>query len=544
MGDLQSGDLIVSQDLDAGDDYAIRVQRMKSSFQGKLGKNLKLRLNFNVLRKQGDRQANAAHHCFPGIAQDFNAVVDNHCHVLSQGQQIDWVTTKFEPVVEGRFGPVHAEYSRPMRVFSQNDQIVTRSFALHNPGDEPYALVPDSYTQADRLKLGVDLGADTRFYGRLQTGDTHNKIRQTHRRFHGFDLRLTNQSFDGISLTGYATLNEQKNQDVPSYLPEEQQALAVPTAIVPPYGIRHPIDYFRRTVGADASWKPFRHNVTFNGLTLTAGAEQGLVERNQAQYAVRVPEQPPGPVIDQERTAFTAFHVGASYRCAPGLDTYARYRLRVTKDPLFAVGRYSGYTNSSLPEEQGLLEIGSSWILAENFLATASVGFENSRQHSDVADFDQDNYPMTFTLWYAPTPAWSLSAGYGYYSNWIDQDITFPSDTPAVSVGDTRQWSYGGEGRVLSLGSSYAWSRSLTFSGGFQFVRARDAVDPLGPWPDLTDYFDVAVDRTRITGGIDWTLHEHIAAYFRYLYEDYEDKSVGYNSGTAHMFLTGMSAIY
>lgn len=284
--------------------------------------------------------------------------------------------------------------------------------------------------------------------------------------------------------------------------------------------------------------------MAFNGLTLTTGAEQGLVERNFAQYVIQVPEQPPGPIVDQERTAFTAFHVGASLRCAPGLDTYARYRLRVTKDPLFAVGRYYGFTNTSRPEEQSVLEIGSTWILADNFLATATVGLENSRHHSEVADFNEDSYPMTFTLWYAPTPAWSLSAGFAYYSNWIDQNITFPSDTPAVSTGDTRQWNYGGEGRVLSVGSSYAWTRRLTLSGGVQFVRARDAVDPLAPWPDLTDYFDVVVDRTRITGGIDWLLHEHISAYFRYLYEDYEDKSVAFNSGTAHMLLTGMSASY
>ncbi|MFH1267523.1 MAG: hypothetical protein ABIK89_17510 [Planctomycetota bacterium] len=544
MGNLASGELVISEDLNAGEDYAIRVQDLKTSFRGKLTKNIKLGLNFRVLRKEGDRQANAVRHCYPGVPQDFGAALDNHCHVFSRGQRIDWVTVKFEPVVEAKFGPVRAEYSRPMRVFNQNDQVVMQPFGIHNLTDQPYALVPENFTQVDRLKLGVDLGADTRFYARGQTGDTHNKLRETHRDFHGFDLRLTNESCDGLTLTGYATLNEQRNQDPPFFLPEEAAALAVPTSIIPPYGIRHPIDFFRRSVGAEASWRPSWSDPFFKGLSLTAGAEQGLIERNFAQYVVQEPESPPGPVVDQERTAVTSFHAGASRRWLPSLETYVRYKLRVTKDPLFAVNRYYGYTNTRTPEEEHLVEVGGTWMLGSNFLATASVGLENRQHDSEVAYFQEDDYPMTFTLWYAPTPKWSLSAGYGFYSNWIDQDITFPSDTPAVSVGDTRRWSYGGLGRVVSVGGRYAWTRRLSLSGGVEYVWARDAIDPLAPWPDLDENFDVVVDRARVTGGVDWRLGEAISAYFRYRFEDYEDASVAFNSGTAHMFLAGLSAVY
>ena len=68
--------------------------------------------------------------------------------------------------------------------------------------------------------------------------------------------------------------------------------------------------------------------------------------------------------------------------------------------------------------------------------------------------------------------------------------------------------------------------------------------DPLAPWPDLADYFDVVGDRTRYRGGIDWCLGERVTAYFRYVFEDYQDSSVDYNSGTAHLFLLGGSAIF
>lgn len=544
MGELQSGEEIVRQDLSVGEDFAVRVQDFKTSLKGKLGENLKLRLNVRAFRKQGQRQAKTVQHCFGGIPQGFGLAGQNTCHVLGQGQQIDWLTLKLEPVVEGKLGPIRAEYSRPMRIFNQNDQIVSRPFGLHFPTDEPYAFVPESYTQADRLKLSVNLPANTHAYARMQTGDTHNKFRQTHRSFYGLDLRLTNHSWEGLTLTGYGTLNNQTNQDLPSFLPEEEQALAVNTSVIPPYGIRHPIDYFSRAVGADASWNPFRYGSTFRGLALTAGAEQGLIERSFAEYVVQTPEEPPGPVVHQKRTDYTSFHAGASLRWSPSLETYVRYRLRVTRDPLFALNRYYGYTNTSLPEEDGLVEVGGTWTLADNFLATASVGLRNRQNRSDVADFTENDYPMTFTLWYAPTPEWSFSAGYGFYSNWIDQDITFPSDTPNVSVGDTSRWSYGGQARVLSVGGSYVWTRKLTLSGGVQFVWSRDLLDPLAPWPDLPAYSSVIVDRARVTGGLDWRLHEHVSAYFRYVYEDYEDESVAFNSGTAHMFLTGLSAIY
>jgi len=544
MGDLQSGEEIVREDLNVGEDYAIRVDELKTSFKGKLGEHVKVRLNFRVMRKQGDRQANAVRHCSGGVPQAPGPLPNNTCHLLSQRQRIDWVTAKFEPVIEAKLGPVVAEYSRPMRIFDQNDQVVTREFGLHFPSDQPYAVVPENFTQVDRLKLGVNLPADTRFYARLQTGDTHNRTRDAHRKFHGYDLRLTNRSWDGVSLTGYATWNEQRNQFPSPLLAEEQAALAVLTSIVPPYGIRHPIDYSRRTVGAEAAWRPFRQRAKHPGLGFTLGCEQGVLQRDYAAYVIQDLDNPPGLVLDQERTTYAEFHFGSSLRWSSNLETFVRYRLRSTQDPLFAVNGYYGYTNTNLPELESLAEVGGTWTLSTCFLATASVGFQNREHHSEIADFEEDNYPMTFTLWYAPTTDWSLSAGYGYYSNWIDQDITLPSDTPDVSVGDTRRFSYGGQGRVLSAGASYAWTRQLTFSAGAQFVWARDAIDSSEPWPDLPQYSDVIVNRIRITGGFDWSPRDRISAYLRYVYEDYEDLSVAFNSGTAHMFLTGLSAVY
>lgn len=542
LGDPASTEEIVGEDLNVGEDYAVRVQDMKYSLKGSFTKNVKGRVNFRVLRKFGERQTNTVQHC-----ANFGGGGNRACHVLGQRQRIDWLTVKVEPIVETKLGPVRAEYSRPMRFFSQNDQLVIANYGDFVPfffGEEPYAVVPDSFSQTDRIKLGVDLGANTNFYATSYLRNTTNQLRDTNRKTYGIDLRLTNRSCDGVKLTAFATLNDQTNQNTPFLLPEEEEALGVLTSVIPPWGIRRPIDYFRKTIGADTSWQPFRHGGMLHGLSVTAGTEYGRIDRKYAAYVVQIPTDPPGPVYNEERTDYFSGHLGTSYRWSPQLDTFVRYKLRSTRNPLFGVTRLTGFTNTSLPDQQDLVEIGGTWMPADNFMATATVGLNNRSNDSDVASFQEDDYPMTYTLWYAPTCNWSLSAGYGYYSNWINQDISFPSDDPAIQTGDIRNWNYGGQGQVVNFGSNYAYSETLTFLTGVEFVHSRDAIDPFEPWPDLPFYSDVVVDRTRVTAGIDWLLFTEVSTYFRYVFEDYEDRSVDYNSGTTHMVLAGLSAVY
>jgi hypothetical protein len=231
-------------------------------------------------------------------------------------------------------------------------------------------------------------------------------------------------------------------------------------------------------------------------------------------------------------------------RFSPRLDTRVRYKIRSVQDPLFGVNRYEGTTNTSQPEDVHFVELGGTWSPLTNLVANATVGMENRAHDSEVADFDETSFPLTLTVWYAPTPAWSLSAGYGFYSNWIEQDILFPSDDPQAETWDRSRWDYGGRFRVLSLGAAYVWTPRITLSGGLQFVSASNAIEPLALWPDLPDYSAEIVDRTRVTAGVDWQLRDGISAYFRYRFEEYLDQSAAYNSGTAHMSLLGLSAVY
>ena len=135
------------------------------------------------------------------------------------------------------------------------------------------------------------------------------------------------------------------------------------------------------------------------------GRGTGRIERHFADYLVQIPEEPPGPEFDQDMTDFFAGNIGTSFRWSPSLDSFVRYRFRTTNDPLFAVDTDTGYTSTSLPDQEDLVEIGGTWTPADNFLASVTFGQDVRSHQSKIATFDEDNDPITCTVWYAPHPA-------------------------------------------------------------------------------------------------------------------------------------------
>ena len=78
-------DNVVSEDLNVGEDYAIRVQELDARFKGRLTDNLKWRLNLWGQRKFGERQTNAVAHCFNINAPAPAGANGNNCHVRQSG---------------------------------------------------------------------------------------------------------------------------------------------------------------------------------------------------------------------------------------------------------------------------------------------------------------------------------------------------------------------------------------------------------------------------------------------------------------------------
>jgi hypothetical protein len=518
----------MKEDLTVGNDFAIRVQQLNTSFGGQLSEHLKWRLNVWGMRKHGQRQASAMAHCFvaPNATDtNGNPVTGPACHILSQSQRIDWLTGEIEPVIEAKYGPVTVEYSRTMRTLNTDDQRVTRPYdGFGFNGELPYAMVPENITEIDRLKVGVALPENRHGYARLYTGHTQNELRDIDREFRGYDLRCTDQSVAGLSLTGYVK-NYVQTTDLPRVLlPEETMD-----------SIRAPIDFDRMIAGFGTSWQPFYDEWSLRSrLRLSGGYEYRDLKRGNAVFEELL------ATADNSFTTTNLIHLRASLGWTPTLDTYVRYRLSFIDNPLYAVPIRNTTVNTSLPTQVHGVQFGSTWAPSHVFYLHGMVGINNSWNHTDIANFDNDQYDLVFTAWYAPTARWTVSGGLGFYSNWIDQDITLGSKTDPLTL----PWDYGGRSDVVNVGTTYAWTERLTLSGNVDFVRGRNAFGSLAPWPDLWSYSDVNVETTRFAVGGDYLLGPQSSLYLRYQLFDYDDRAGGFDSGRAEMWLLGVNAFF
>jgi hypothetical protein len=288
----------------------------------------------------------------------------------------------------------------------------------------------------------------------------------------------------------------------------------------------------------------------WEGTSLATGYEYYQLERDFATY--NTTPVPPGP-FSQPDTITHQIEFGPSTRWSRALETYTRYKVRFIDVPLIGVSEYSdddpdvnGLFNSSLPEQVHSVELGGTWTPTDNFMATVQFTIENSWHQSQYANFSEDNYPMVFTVWYAPTHRLSLTSGYAYYSNWIDHDISLGANRGDPTETETTRWNYAGENHLVSLNAGYAWSECVQLVGGYEWNRGSNAFN-LPPsqqagvdWTLLPFLSDVIVETNRVTAGVDWQPRRHIDVYFRYILFDYDDLSAGNDSGISHMALGGV----
>ncbi len=538
-------------DLNAGEDYAIRVQKLDARFKGNLTENVKWRLDLWGMHKRGTRQVQAfSHWCS-----------NRQCHIQTQRQNIDWLTLEIKPAIEVNLGPVTAEYSRTMRSFDQSDSLVTRSYGgrpvnFADPSLQyPYAVVPNNFTQIDRLKIGADLTENTQLYANLFVGDTENKTRGVHRDFNGADLRVTNRSIDGLSVTGFAKWYEEKGQLPPTF-PEDPLYNA---GHLPSEEVRAPVDRERIKAGVKGRYK-FNQSYQSEGLALTGGYEYSSIDRTNVTYFLTDPFNG-WDRFRQPTTVSNMMHVGTQYRFSAAADAFVRYKMISTQNPLFGFseaqeGNVLGDAiNTKQAENVDLIEFGGTWTPTYNFLLSSTIGLQKRRttREEGWAHFEEDDYPIMVSAWYAPTPCFSVSGGLAFYSNWIDQDITVGKGHPIRGGGpepvDNMRFAYGGRATVVTLGSRYAATERVTLRGDVEFVDSRNGfLEPISPsgadYQFLPGASDVVTETTRISAGVDYWLRDGISCYFVYNYYNWNDLAGNNESGSASMFLGGLTATY
>ncbi len=582
---------IIKQDLNLGQDYAVRVQELNASFKKDISDNLRVRLDVWGMEKDGTRQVNAVAMCYnaPGTATlppdhlgfggaDLGQLSARRCHVLSQMQQIDWITTEIKPVIEARLGEFTTiEYSRPMRNFTAADSITSRfydrfgvlSYNVPSGSDldpHSYGVTPDNSTQMDQLKISSQITENTRAYAFLMAGNTVDSDIGMARWFNDMDFRLTNTSIENLSLTGYGTVfnEDEAMPDVGRVAALNPAFNSNGTSFIP--SVDHPIDYHKSTAGAKGVWRPGGRGYGLGGLAIVGGYEYCDLDRKNAIYDLAT-----GGEIDESHTITNSFQVGPDMRWSARFDTFLHYKYQNANQPLLGVQSFNGLTNTLLPQQDHIVEMGFNWVPADWFIFNATVGIERGYTTGLFGDstrpisFDEENYPMSFTAWYAATNRLSFSAGYAVYSNFVAQDIsvadqsTFTTGSTSAAPTSTGRWSYGGQAHVITFGSRYAATERVTLTGEFEWVRGRDLINnsaitlatastnpvvPGGTITDLGGYSEVLNQTTRVRLGVDWAISPRVVNFYRYELYDFLDKAPGYQTGTAQGILGGFSAIF
>jgi hypothetical protein len=233
--------------------------------------------------------------------------------------------------------------------------------------------------------------------------------------------------------------------------------------------------------------------------------------------------------------------------------TYVRYKARFIEDPLIGVREHNGRFNTNQPEQENAIEVGGTWLPADNLMMMGQIGAVNRQHESQFANFNENDVPIILTAWYAPNPRLSLSGGYAYFSNLIDQDITLGFTVPDVPDPpvrtETTRWNYTGEDHQFSLNANYAWTPTVQLIGGYEYNWGSNvfAVPPSpagADWSLLPSLADVVVETHRLTAGIDSQPYPNVNTYFRYQLFDYDDISANLDSGTGHFFLAGVALIH
>ena len=331
----------------------------------------------------------------------------------------------------------------------------------------------------------------------------------------------------------------------------------------------HPVDRRMNATGLKGLWRPWGRGFGLGGLAINSGYEYRTMDRKFAEY---------DPDFNELNTTTNSFQIGPSVRWSPCFDTYLRYKVALVDRPFYGTKPLatanpnpppdtieSPYRNTLLPEQDNRVEFGGTWIPADNLFVNATVGLEN-RRHTKFPEtkadgrFDENLYPWSLSVWYVPNCKWTFSAGYASFSDFLEEDITLGDNYEEGLVGHTPfanpikgAWAYHSRADVFTLGATYAYTERVMLSAEAEYVTGIDRFDegvldygttPVVFTPSIGSYSAVVVNTTRLNVGLDYLFAPRMNAYLRYVLFNYNDATKPLNTGTAHMILGGVSALF
>lgn len=570
-----SGQPVIAQDLNTGQDFAIRVDQFEAKYKynlvGKPNKdNAWITAGINIWdqREFGDRQSNNTVHCF--TAQ--SASQQRSCHVLSQRQAIDWNTFEVTPSLEARFGMLDIRYSHTLRVFSTDDQSLIGNFpdggANIINGNFPFAAVPQSLYNMDKIKMGIDLNDHNKIYAYGYVGIVDDTDRHVSRDMGGFDVRWTNTAFKGLNLTTYIKNYDQSGERPTTFLPDETQGL---TAAQLQNRIRTPVGFNDYKYGEKFNWRPWTGcgDSLLSRLSFTGGYEYDhLIRVNEVwhQPIDTIAAAATSPVLYQPNTDTHAVKIGVQTPWSECIHTYARYSVKFIENDLVGYRQTDGAVNSNLPDLRNIIEFGADWFPSTYFGASVNQTIDLASRHGgprpvngpviggtvvgDVLDFGEDSYSTSLVTWWMPADKVTLTANAAYFTNRIKQNITIgddyflPGDPLPLFSPLTGRWTYGGTAVVLGCGANYRIGCNVRLTADYEITDGKNEITNSDGFASLGSFAAVRNVMHEVRAGVDWMPREHLTTYFRYQLVDFIDRSDNSNSGSLNMFLAGMRLIW
>ena len=222
----------------------------------------------------------------------------------------------------------------------------------------------------------------TKFYGFGHIGWVENNDVGVQREFGGVDLRLTNTSIKGLSVTAYAKNYNQSGETPTTAL----SSIAFPTgttAATIQGLIPNPFGYNRYTSGIKGSYRPWAGGCAdscLTGLTFTAGYEYDyLIRVNENWQEANRPANPRSCTSPTRRP--TRSPAGVQTPLTSDLHAYGRYKLQLIDGNLVGFTPDNGNVNSSLPDLRNVVELGCEWFPSTRFGASFNQEINVSGRH-------------------------------------------------------------------------------------------------------------------------------------------------------------------
>ena len=593
-----SGEPVIAQDLNKGENYAIRVNQYEAQYKynlvGQPGKDdFWIKAGINVWDQQefGDVQANNTVHCFLAKAMSGQ---QQSCHVLSQAQSIDWNTFEVTPTLEARIGRVNIQYSHTLRVFSANDQTVIGTYddggANILKGNYPYDVVPESLFNMDKIKIGIDVNDHNRIYAYGYFSEVENSEAGVSREQGGIDFRWTNTAIKGLNLTTYFKNDDQSgNKPTQLLTPDQTQGLTPAEQAAELYQLPNQIGFNRYTMGEKFSWRPWTGDCDafLSRLCVTGGYEfDYLIRTNENWYEPSLSALPPGynvssttGILYQPNTVTNSLNIGVQVPWTENIHTYLRYKVKFIKDALVGYTPDNYAVNSCLPDTENIIEFGGDWFPSLKFGASFNQSFDLAARlggplpiagnpiivgtgPGDTLNFGEDSYSTSVVFWYRPTDKLTLSANSDYFANQIKQNINIGDDTSTSTSGAgssfvsyapySSPWTYGGTAVEFGGSVNYQINRTLKFSADYEVTFGKDLITSGGlqyssgtpitnTFIPLGSYSTVRNVMQQVKVGFDYKPRPRMTMYLRYQYVGFEDKTDSTNSGNMNMVMAGFN---